>query len=877
MDYPVWQLGAFGGGLLIALIATVHVFVAHFAVGGGLYLALTERFARARALPAVLEHVKRHARFFMLLTMVFGGLTGVGIWFTISLLSPAATALLIHKFVFFFAAEWAAFVVEIAALLVYYYRFDQMGAREHQIAAWIYVAAAWASLFFIGGIVSFMLTPGEWLASGNVWDGFFNPSLWPSVALRTAMALLLAGVFGFVGALRVKDASAREQLVRYCAVWAAAPFFAVLASGLWYLGRLSPASRALVLGGNPEIAPYLNAFRLCGPAVAVLAAIMAVRLPGRVRAALCLFIFVLGYAYIGSFEYVREAARRPYLIVGAVYSTGLAVADAQAVKDSGVLGAGGWSTIRRITAGNEIQAGREIFTRACLACHSLGGPMQDIVGLTAKYPRFGAEAMLAGLGRISAYMPPFPGTDRERKALAAYLTEGLHGKKPPETAFAPKTLPQQVPAVEHNREYTLTAWSAQGLMFFSDADETFQLLPPWNTLRAMLIKRGDPPQIVTRDVEIGYRLETDSSDPAARLAYWQFAEGGPGGGLPANTGAAGLGTSGTMRQGAGQSAGSGIYQAAAVPVSPYVVPSGLDPYPLVTVEARQAGSGALLASTTAVLPASTEMGCKNCHGGPWRVAGAMGVGPETAGDIVAEHDRRNGTDLAGRAKAGHPAACGQCHADPATGAPGDGKRLNLSAAVHGLHAAVLAGAGDKACTSCHPADPAGATRAYRGVHLAMGLACADCHGALDDFALSLLRAEQDKTAAAGLMANLTPRAAALDKISPRSPWTAEPDCLTCHKDFGPGGSGADTGFNVWTKNADGLFAARRDEMGAVACAACHGAPHAEYPAQNPYGENRDNIQPLQYQNLAAPLGAKGGCAACHTAPMDASAHHPLPE
>ncbi|MBF0482662.1 MAG: cytochrome c, partial [Desulfovibrionaceae bacterium] len=69
----------------------------------------------------------------------------------------------------------------------------------------------------------------------------------------------------------------------------------------------------------------------------------------------------------------------------------------------------------------------------------------------------------------------------------------------------------------------------------------------------------------------------------------------------------------------------------------------------------------------------------------------------------------------------------------------------------------------------------------------------------------------------------------------------------------------------------------RDEMQAVACAACHGAPHAEYPAQNPYGENRDNIQPLQYQNLAAPLGAKGGCVACHTARMDVSAHHPLPE
>ena len=40
MNYPVWDIPA--SGLLIAFIAIVHVFVSHFAVGGGLYLVLTE-------------------------------------------------------------------------------------------------------------------------------------------------------------------------------------------------------------------------------------------------------------------------------------------------------------------------------------------------------------------------------------------------------------------------------------------------------------------------------------------------------------------------------------------------------------------------------------------------------------------------------------------------------------------------------------------------------------------------------------------------------------------------------------------------------------------------------------------------------------------
>ena len=42
MNYPVWQLDGAGGGLLIAMMAVFHVYISHFAVGGGLFLVLTE-------------------------------------------------------------------------------------------------------------------------------------------------------------------------------------------------------------------------------------------------------------------------------------------------------------------------------------------------------------------------------------------------------------------------------------------------------------------------------------------------------------------------------------------------------------------------------------------------------------------------------------------------------------------------------------------------------------------------------------------------------------------------------------------------------------------------------------------------------------------
>ena len=87
MNFPVWDV-AFGAGLLIAMVAILHVFVSHFAVGGGLFLVLTERKARRNNDAALLGWLKSHTKFFVLVTVVFGAISGVGIWFTIGLDQP---------------------------------------------------------------------------------------------------------------------------------------------------------------------------------------------------------------------------------------------------------------------------------------------------------------------------------------------------------------------------------------------------------------------------------------------------------------------------------------------------------------------------------------------------------------------------------------------------------------------------------------------------------------------------------------------------------------------------------------------------------------------------------------------------------------------
>ena len=154
MNYPVWNLPSTGGSLLIAIIAIVHVVVVHLAVGGGLFLVMTEWKAIKTNDNGLLAYVKSHTWFFLLLTMVFGGVTGVGIWFIISLVNPGGTSVLIHTFVFAWAIEWVFFIGEIVALLIYHYRFDKMKPRNHMIIGWLYFIFAWLSLLTINGILA---------------------------------------------------------------------------------------------------------------------------------------------------------------------------------------------------------------------------------------------------------------------------------------------------------------------------------------------------------------------------------------------------------------------------------------------------------------------------------------------------------------------------------------------------------------------------------------------------------------------------------------------------------------------------------------------------------------------------------------------------
>ncbi len=436
MNYPIWEL-ELGGGLLIALVAITHVFVSHFAVGGGLFLVVTEHRAARRGDEAMLAWLRRHTRFFALLTLVFGAVTGVGIWFTIGLVHPVATSALIHTFVFGWAIEWVFFFVEIAAAIFYLATWDRVDRRTHLAFGWIYFVAAFGSLFVINGILSFMLTPGDWLASRAFADGFFNPTFWPSLFVRTLGAIAFAGLYAVVTAWR-EEPGLRARLVRWAALWTV-PAVAAGPLAAWSYFRV--AGFDLLDAARGAITNAAHAWRLAVAAsllaagVLLAVALLARRRPRLVSLPLGLLLLALGFGSIGGAELVRESIRKPFVIGGGnrgyLYANGLTPAEVSETREHGLLPRARWAAM---PAGGDARGrGEDLFRLACRACHTVSGYRairkyvdgRSLAAIAAALPR---------LDGLRGRMPPFPGNADELRDLALYLAE-LDGTI--ETAPAP--------------------------------------------------------------------------------------------------------------------------------------------------------------------------------------------------------------------------------------------------------------------------------------------------------------------------------------------------------------------------------------------------------------------------------------------------------
>jgi len=421
MNYPIWDVPFFGGGLVIAAIAILHVFVSQFAVGGGLFLPIVERKAYSENDSELLAYVKRHSKFFLLITIVWGAVTGVGIWFSIGLVNPAATSTLIHSFVWGWALEWDFFVLEIASILIYYYTWDKVDRKTHMFFGWVYFAAAWISLAIITGILSFMLTPGKWLETHKFWDGFLNPTYLPSVLVRTGVSFALAGLYAYVTLSVLPSSDFKERAVKYVSKWFLPASFLIAGAGIWYVAMIPAFPRTLTMGGAPMLTTWASLSVILSVLIFVFVYFGPYKHSRSFTLPWAILLLLLGLGSTTVTEFTREGARKPYVIYGYMYSNSILESQKYDLYTKGVLSTAKWVKDKQVNPAEMKAVGREIFRLECQSCHTING-YNGIKSVVAGWDSTYTDAILRNLDVLKGYMPPFMGTDAERAALVTYLT-----------------------------------------------------------------------------------------------------------------------------------------------------------------------------------------------------------------------------------------------------------------------------------------------------------------------------------------------------------------------------------------------------------------------------------------------------------------------
>ena len=349
-----------------------------------------------------------------------------------------------------------------------------------------------------------------------------------------------------------------------------------------------------------------------------------------------------------------------------------------------------------------------------------------------------------------------------------------------------------------------------GMHCMNEDFSSFMILPPYNTVQAQIIQQGMAPKILTSGFEVTYEIPGNTIS-STKTNFWTYANALMGVSLAPDMGLTGNGMTGVLAPPSGDES---RWVVTGIPITPIMDDGTENPYALGLFTVMR--DGEQVAQTQAVVPVSWEISCAICHAEDDDKTETEGnKNLSVALNILAKHDEEHDTDLVNS----QPVMCGSCHAQAPLGTVGEAGLPSLSRAMHHSHAGRmdaerLQAAGlELSCYACHPGLR---TKCLRDVHAGKGLTCTTCHG--------------DMSAVAS---------------ESRRPWLDEPACGNCHER---------AGFEFEQEGV--LFRNARGHNG-VACAACHGSPHATGPAIN----DADNVQAIQYQGEAGPIGRK--CSVCH--------------
>lgn len=446
VDYPIFEMPVLGHRLIFAIDAILHVLISHgAAVGGSVVLVLAQWWAIKNNDKKMYDLVYKILFVLFVAATAIGALTGIGIWIHANIIDPPAIGSLLRVFFWKWFTEWIVFNVELIFLLLWFLTWKELGweGRHKNIKfGMVYAVASWLTMVIITAILGFMLTPGNWLVSmfpakPDYIASLFNPSWIPSLMFRTFFAI------GFAAAISMywtwwftrNDTELRERAEKFFAkiVLATIPITAVF--GLWYYAQIPQEAKALmfVAGlttkyiGHKEmlIIGLLGAFF-----VILLAVFLFYVKPKAVPFAAASLMMVSYVFLVAEFERIREFVRKPYIIYGYMYAHGVREVDVAHLNKEGVLKYASFvpQQYRTITEENKVKVGEYLFKLECRVCHSVNG----VNAITKKIKNLDETAIYYRIGTLNSpatpFMPPFVGTDEERKALAAYLSSLVNEK-----------------------------------------------------------------------------------------------------------------------------------------------------------------------------------------------------------------------------------------------------------------------------------------------------------------------------------------------------------------------------------------------------------------------------------------------------------------
>jgi len=420
--YPVNDYGPVMKGLAIGGLGIFHVFLAQFAIGGGFLMWWFEWLGITGREPLAERLVSSVFRVLILLSFVVGALTGVGMWLTSIQVSPQTIGLMVDEFHWIWATEWIFFWLEVVAGYAFFRYREHLAPRARLSLLAIYSIAGWGSLFWINGILSWQLTPGAWTETHSVWDGFFNPTFWPSLLFRTVVCLVLAGLGGaiVINAMPGFTREERTRLINRCSLFLL-PMLAMPVLGGWFVMAMPDDSRSWIMGGSMTMTMFLNIAAGASALIGGYAVVGLWRQKLYINGATATLLAALAFGATAGGEFVREGVRKPYSVRETLYSNATTPAQIASLRETGVTVHDPYPLRDRADYPSEqLALGRLVYRNQCAICHTVSGT-NGLTELMGGWSREQQRLNVAKLQWTKGFMPPFAGTPGELEAVVQFI------------------------------------------------------------------------------------------------------------------------------------------------------------------------------------------------------------------------------------------------------------------------------------------------------------------------------------------------------------------------------------------------------------------------------------------------------------------------